>query len=93
MDFKIVEQNRPKDYLIDEKYINMINDKNNYTIDEFKIAKDKLKLLLNNYSENVNYIEEKEYINQWIIKFNDIIKQKSLEKIFLKSAFNKLKNN
>lgn len=93
MDFKIVEQNRPKDYLIDEKYRNMINDKNNYTIDEFKIAKDKLKLLLNNYSENVNYIEEKEYINQWIIKFNDIIKQKSLEKIFLKSAFNKLKNN
>lgn len=76
MDFKIVEQNRPKDYLIDEKYRIMINDKNNYTIDEFKIAKDKLKLLLNNYSENVNYIEEKEYINQWIIKFNDIIKQK-----------------
>lgn len=93
MDFKIVEQNRTKDYLIDEKYRNMINNKNNYTIDELKIAKEKLKLLLNNYSENVNYIEEKEYINQWIIKFNDIIKKKSLEKIFLKSAFNKLKNN
>ena len=79
MDFKIEEQNKPKDYLINEKYRNMVNAKNNYSIDEFKICKEELQLLFNNYSENVNYIEEKEYINQWIIKFNHIIKQKSLE--------------
>lgn len=37
-------------------------------------------------------IKKKEYIYKWKIKFDDIIKEKSLEIIFLRNVFNKLKN-
>jgi hypothetical protein len=76
MDFKIEEKNRPKDYLIDKKYRNMINDENKYSIEEFKDGKTKLTILMKNYSQNIEYNEETKYINDWISKFTNIIKTK-----------------
>lgn len=91
MDFKIEEQNKPKDYLINEKYRNMINDENKYSIEEFDNAKNELVILINNYSQNNNYDEEKKYLNEWILKFNDIIKTKKVHQYINKKTFNKWK--
>ncbi len=93
MEFKIVEQNMPEDYIITEKYRNMINDENNYSIEEFKKAKEELELIRNNYSDNQEYKNVYIRVNKWVIKFNEIIKKKSLAKIMLRQSFNKLKNN
>jgi len=70
MDFKIEEQNKPKDYIINEKYRNMVNDENKYSIEEF---------------------EEKKCIDDWILKFNDIIKTKKVHNIINKKTLNKWK--
>ena len=76
MNFKIEEQNRPKDYLINDKYRDMINNVSKYSVEELLNSKNELVKLMENYSQNDNYDEEKNYINKWILKFNDIIKTK-----------------
>jgi hypothetical protein len=91
MDFKIEEQNKPKDYIINEKYRNMVNDENKYSIEEFEDGKNELIILMKNYSQNIDYNEEKKCIDVWILKFNDIIKTKKVHNIINKKTLNKWK--
>jgi len=76
MDIDIGGPNKPEDYLVNQKYNNMINAKHRYSIDDFEKAKKVLELLSKNYSEKEEYIHIKERYDLCVKIFDEIIKEK-----------------